>query len=94
MKKSFFFYHTVLKFLCLFSFFCLITVAKAEQAFTPKIQLAILLDTSNSMDGLIDQARNQLWQVVNEFLEAKKNGLDPRLEVAIFEYGNDPKNLS
>ena len=55
----------------------------------PKIQLAILLDTSNSMDGLIDQTRNQIWQVVNEFSKAKKNGLTPRLEVALFEYGND-----
>lgn len=55
----------------------------------PKIQLAILLDTSNSMDGLIDQTRNQLWQVVNEFSTANKNGMTPILEVALFEYGND-----
>ena len=55
----------------------------------PKIQLAILLDTSNSMDGLIDQTRNQIWQVVNEFSTAKQNGLTPILEVALFEYGND-----
>jgi len=55
----------------------------------PKIQLAILLDTSGSMDGLIDQTRNQLWQVVNEFSTAKKNGVTPKLEVALFEYGND-----
>jgi len=56
---------------------------------SPKIQLAILLDTSNSMDGLIDQTRNQLWQVINEFSTAKKNGVTPILEVALFEYGND-----
>lgn len=55
----------------------------------PKIQLAILLDTSGSMDGLIDQTRNQLWQVVNEFSSVKKNGVTPILEVALFEYGND-----
>ena len=55
----------------------------------PKIQLAILLDTSGSMDGLIDQTRNQLWQVVNEFSTAKQNGITPILEVAVFEYGND-----
>ncbi len=55
----------------------------------PKIQLAILLDTSSSMDGLIDQTRNQLWQVVNEFAKAKKNGVSPVLEVAVYEYGND-----
>lgn len=55
----------------------------------PVIQLAILLDTSNSMDGLIDQARTQLWRVVNEFGTARKNGLTPALQVALYEYGND-----
>ncbi len=62
----------------------------APEPVTPlKIQLAILLDTSGSMDGLIDQTRNQLWQVVNEFSTAKRNGVKPILEVALFEYGND-----
>jgi hypothetical protein len=54
----------------------------------PRIQLAILLDTSNSMDGLIDQARQQLWQAVNEFSKAKRDGMTPVLEVAVYEYGN------
>ncbi|MCW8875516.1 MAG: VWA domain-containing protein [Kangiellaceae bacterium] len=54
----------------------------------PKIQIAILLDTSGSMDGLINQTRNQLWQVVNEFSTAKRNGVAPILEVALFDYGN------
>jgi len=55
----------------------------------PVIQLAILLDTSNSMDGLIDQARSQLWRVVNEFGNARKGGVMPVLQVALYEYGND-----
>lgn len=55
----------------------------------PRIQLAILLDTSNSMDGLIDQARNQLWEVVNEFAKSKRDGVIPTLEVAVYEYGNN-----
>lgn len=55
----------------------------------PRIQLAIMLDTSNSMDGLIDQTRNQLWQVVNQFSTATQNGVTPILEIALFEYGND-----
>lgn len=55
----------------------------------PKIQLAILLDTSSSMSGLIDQTRNQLWQIVNEFARAKHNGVTPMLEVAVYEYGNN-----
>jgi hypothetical protein len=55
----------------------------------PVIQLAILLDTSNSMDGLIDQARTQLWRVVNELGSARKGGVLPELQVALYEYGND-----
>lgn len=51
------------------------------------IQIAILLDASNSMDGLIDQAKTQLWKIVNELALAKRNGKAPRLEVAFYEYG-------
>lgn len=53
------------------------------------IQIAILLDTSNSMDGLIDQAKSQLWKIVNELALSKKNGKSPKIEVALFEYGNN-----
>lgn len=53
------------------------------------VQVALLLDTSNSMDGLIDQAKSQLWSVVNEFIRAKADGRPPVLEVALYEYGND-----
>ncbi|MBN1412379.1 MAG: VWA domain-containing protein [Spirochaetales bacterium] len=53
------------------------------------IQMAILLDTSGSMDGLIGQAKSQLWTIVNELARAKRNGKNPKLEVALFEYGND-----
>jgi hypothetical protein len=55
----------------------------------PIVQLALLLDTSNSMDGLIAQAKTQLWQIVNEFIDAKQDGKAPRVEVALYEYGND-----
>ncbi|MBN2572135.1 MAG: VWA domain-containing protein [Ignavibacteriales bacterium] len=55
----------------------------------PKVQLAILLDTSNSMDGLIDQAKTQLWKIVNELALSKKNGQSIELNVALYEYGND-----
>ena len=60
----------------------------------PKIQLAILLDTSSSMNGLLDQTRNQLWQIVNEFSKAEQNGLKPTLEVAVYEYGNNHLSAS
>jgi hypothetical protein len=55
----------------------------------PLVQLAILLDTSGSMDGLIAQAKTQLWQIVNGFIAAKQDGKVPRVQVALYEYGND-----
>ncbi len=66
-----------------------VPVTGIENVQRPRIQVAILLDTSSSMDGLIDQTRNQLWQIVNEFSAARKDGVTPILEIALFEYGND-----
>ncbi len=63
-------------------------VANVEKR-RPLIQIAILLDTSNSMDGLIAQAKTHLWRIVNEFATAKQDGVRPELQVALFEYGND-----
>lgn len=57
-----------------------------------KVQLAILLDTSGSMDGLIEQAKTQLWSIVNTFIKAKQAGKTPFVEVALYEYGNDALN--
>lgn len=56
------------------------------------VQIALLLDTSNSMDGLIEQAKTQLWKVVNEFNGAKQGDAVPVVQVALYEYGNN--NLS
>ncbi len=59
----------------------------------PTVKIALLLDTSNSMDGLINQAKAQLWDVVNKFGYVKcGNDTRPQLQIAIYEYGND--NLS
>ncbi|MCK0192200.1 vWA domain-containing protein [Arenibacter sp. F20364] len=57
------------------------------------VKIALLLDTSNSMDGLINQAKAQLWDIVNKFTHAKC-GTDgrPQLQIALYQYGND--NLS
>ena len=56
------------------------------------IKVALLLDTSNSMDGLINQAKSQLWEIVNELSYAKCENEHPNLQIALYEYGND--NLS
>lgn len=54
----------------------------------PHVQMAILLDTSGSMSGLIDQARTELWSIVNEFILAERGGQQPEIQVALYEYGN------
>lgn len=53
------------------------------------IKVALLLDTSNSMDGLINQAKAQLWEIVNELSYAKYGIQKPDLQIALYEYGND-----
>lgn len=54
-----------------------------------KIQVALLFDTSNSMDGLIDQAKSRLWDIVNTLTTLKYQGKTPQIEIALYEYGND-----
>jgi hypothetical protein len=60
----------------------------------PRVQIALLLDNSGSMQGLLNQARTQLWSVVNEFQKAKQHGKPIRLELALYEYGDGVKRLS
>lgn len=53
-----------------------------------KIQAAILLDVSSSMDGLIDQAKAQLWNMVSVMGKAQcGDGTAPNIEIALYEYG-------
>ena len=66
------------------------TIHHAESRKDQHIMLALLLDTSNSMDGLIDQAKSQLWKIVNELAAAKCcDGSRPKIKIALYEYGND-----
>lgn len=74
-----------------------INAATAQEKVEPKegqakVQLAILLDTSGSMSGLIEQTKTQLWKVVNTFIDAKQNGQVPFVEVALYEYGAGSQN--
>ena len=67
--------------------------AKVEETPTSaagnKIQVALLLDTSNSMDGLIEQAKSRLWNIINTLTTLKYDGKEPQIEIALYEYGND-----
>ena len=94
---------TSIPFSLLFAALACSTAPAKEGAATPalpsdapkdKVQIAILLDTSNSMDGLIDQAKTQLWKVVNTFTTAKRDGKVPYVEVALYEYGNNGLNIA
>ena len=61
-----------------------ITQGKSDR----KIQLVILFDTSSSMDGLLNQAKSRLWEIVNESGALRYQGEIPSLEIAIYDYGN------
>ena len=81
----------------LLAFLSMSFAADNDKVFAPAkdqtIMIALLLDTSNSMDGLIDQAKSQLWKIVNEVAVAKSvDGKRPNIKIALYEYGND--NLS
>ncbi len=52
------------------------------------VQMAILLDTSGSMNGLIEQAKAQLWNIVNDLTKYKNEEDDIAFEIALYEYGS------
>lgn len=58
-----------------------------------KIQVAILFDTSNSMDGLIDQAKSRIWTIVNDLSSLKHQGQTPTIEIALYDYGNSSLSI-
>lgn len=65
-------------------------IALDEKSTNNTVKIALLLDTSNSMDGLINQAKAQLWDIVNKFTHVKcGNETRPNLQIAIYQYGND-----
>lgn len=53
------------------------------------VDLAICLDTSGSMDGLIESAKQKLWAIVNDLALAEPT---PSLRVALVTFGNDGHN--
>ena len=70
--------------------FCGVTAdrarATAAETTGKTIEVAILLDTSNSMDGLIESAKAKLWTIVNDLAKIEPT---PTLRVALYQYGND-----
>jgi hypothetical protein len=50
------------------------------------VDVMLCLDTSGSMDGLIDSAKRRLWTVVNDLAKVEPT---PSLRVALYSYGNN-----
>lgn len=65
-----------------------VTTGNLAEAKKTKIQVAILLDTSGSMQGLIEQAKSRLWNIVNTLTTLKYKGKTPDIEIALYEYGS------
>jgi hypothetical protein len=64
------------------------------KAVNPKIQVAVLLDVSGSMEGLIEQAKAQLWNMVSTMGKARCDGdMAPKIEIALYEYGRSSNNI-
>lgn len=56
---------------------------------TRPIDLVICLDTSGSMEGLIDSARARLWDIVNSLAKARPL---PQLRVGLITYGSPSRS--
>lgn len=54
-----------------------------------KIQLALLLDVSGSMDALVFKVKSQFWKIVNYLNTAKKGNKKVVIEYALITYGGD-----
>ena len=58
-----------------------------ESCASNTIQVALLLDTSGSMNGLLEQAKSQLWNILNELARTEMEGEETELQIALYEYG-------
>lgn len=61
-------------------------VRAADAPPAKRIDIAVCLDVSNSMDGLIASAKAKLWDIVNDLAKVKPT---PQLRVALYSYGHD-----
>ncbi|OHB76736.1 MAG: hypothetical protein A2Z34_02775 [Planctomycetes bacterium RBG_16_59_8] len=61
----------------------LTTGAAAEEKEKPRIEVVFCLDTTGSMSGLIDSAKQKIWSIVNEIARAEPS---PELSVGLVPY--------
>lgn len=55
----------------------------------PSIEIGLILDSSGSMGGLINQTRERMWQLMIHLEEATKDGQTPDLRIGLLQYGQD-----
>jgi hypothetical protein len=95
LKKSISMFFGIAVYLPLLYFFHPSAVTANAEANTATkantIQVALLLDTSGSMDGLLEQAKSQLWNILNTLARTERNGEETDIEIALYEYGNPQK---
>jgi len=53
-----------------------------------KIQICLILDVSGSMNGLLNQAQNEIWKTISFLEQFKKDSLETAIEIAVVSYGN------
>ena len=54
----------------------------------PRIQIALILDVSGSMDGLAKHAKGALWQLTSGLQTASRQGWYAQIEIALISTGN------
>lgn len=70
-------------------FFLSLSIAKFSSATdTSRIQVALIIDVSTSMNGLIDQAKSQFWNISNQLQTLQKKNQVVHLEFALATVGN------
>ena len=61
-------------------------VAAPPAAASKPVDVVLCLDTSGSMDGLLESAKRKLWAVVNDLAKMEPT---PALRVGLYSYGNN-----
>jgi len=70
-------------------FFLTLSIAQFSAATdTSRIQVALIIDVSTSMNGLIDQAKSQFWNISNQLQTLQKKNQVVHLEFALATVGN------
>ena len=59
------------------------TAAKAETKAKPRLEVCFVLDTTGSMSGLIEGAKQKIWSIANEMISAKPT---PEIRMGLIGY--------